>query len=331
MGLINSRPRPRPRPPIPERGFIIPTEVKKNPPFRVITRPISKLDKRQQWQIIINKDKKTFTLKNVDTNTYLFLSQEQREGLSEYATIDLDNQNYKYDPAFVNITTDEIILGTEFSFISSFGTQLDIIEKDNKDKTNSNIKINSGLQKSIKGTRVRLTSPPNQWLHIFGVFIYSPNGKILNTNPAWAYSSSNYQNKYPASNAIKIVTENPTRKAYDAIQNKPLNNKNIGWNNWVTSPNSLIYVAHTNNNDNGVTGGGWWEYEFTDIVDISFIEIFGLAMSYTERLKNLRIEIFNDKKSRTNVIWTGSFGDVNKDAHKVFKISDDTNKTYKNI
>ena len=43
---------------------------------------------------------------------------------------------------------------------------------------------------------------------------------VLNTNPQYAYSSSNYLNRWPASNAIKIVNENRNRKAYDAIQNK---------------------------------------------------------------------------------------------------------------
>ena len=294
------------------RGMTFAKAVNKTIPYSVVSRPISKLDKRQQWQIILNKDKKTFTMKNIDTNTYLYISQQQTEGLSEYATIDIDNQNYKYDPAFVNITEDEINIATTFSFISSFGTQLNIIDKNNDSVNN----INSKLLKSIKGTRIRLTTQKNQPLNIFGVFIYSPEDNVINTNSSWAYSSSKYQN-YPASNAIKIVKENPNRKGFNAIQNIKLNNKNIGWNNWRQSSQ---YCVHTNNDNTGVDGGDWWEYEFTDLVDISLIEIFGRTDCCPERLKNLRIDLFNDKESRTKVIWTGSFGDVNKDAHKAIKI-----------
>jgi len=283
-------------------------------PYRVVSRPLSKLDKRQQWQIVLNQDKKTFTLKNIENNTYLYITQQQTEGLSEYATIDIDNQNYKYDPAFVNITEAEINIATTFSFISSFGTQLDIIDKNNEIENN----INSKLLKSIKGTRIRLTTQNNQHLNIFGVFIYSPEGNVINTKSEWAYSSSNYKNSYPASNAIKIVKENSGRKGFNAIQNTKLNNKNIGWNNWgQSSP----YCAHTNNDNTGVGGGDWWEYEFTDVTDISLVEIFGRTDCCPERNQNLRIDLFNDKESRTKVLWSGSFGNnVNNDAHKTFKI-----------
>jgi hypothetical protein len=308
MGGRSSKPR---APVAPSwRGIIFASAVKKAIPYRVVSRPISKLDKRQQWQIILNKDKKTFTLKNVETNTYLYITKEPTEGLSEYTTIDIDNQNYKYDPAFVNISEYEINIATNFSFISSFGTQLDIIDKNNE------ANINSNILKSIKGTRIRLTTQNNQYLNIFGVFIYSPEGNIINTNPAWAYSSSNYEN-HPASNAIKIVTENPNRKGFNAIQNTNLNNKNIGWNNWNQSSS---YCAHTKNDNTGVGGGDWWEYEFTDLVDMSLIEIFGRIDCCPERNKNLRIDIFDDKKSRTKVIWTGSFGNVNNEAHKSIKL-----------
>ena len=304
------------RTPIPPwwRGMTFVQSESTKIPYRVVSRPLSKLDKRQQWQIVLNQDKKTFTLKNIENNTYLYISQQQTEGLSEYATIDIDNQNYKYDPAFVNITEAEINIATTFSFISSFGTQLDIIDKNNENENN----INTNLLKSIKGTRIRLTTQKNQPLNIFGVFIYSPEGNVINTKSEWAYSSSNYQNSYPASNAIKIVKENLNRKGFNAIQNTKLNNKNIGWNNWgQSSP----YCSHTNVDNTGIGGGAWWEYEFTDVMDIALVEIFGRTDCCPERNKNLRIDLFNDKESRTNVIWTGSFGSkVNNDAHKTFKI-----------
>ena len=91
----------------------------------------------------------------------------------------------------------------------------------------------------------------------------------------------------------------------------------IGWNNWNQSSQ---YCAYTNNNIISTGGGDWWEYEFTELVDISMIEIFGRIDCCPERIKNVRIELFNDKESRTKVIWTGSFGDINKTAHKAIKL-----------
>ena len=287
------------------------------PPSRIVSRPISKLDKRQQWKLILNPDKKTFTMKNIDNNTYLYISQEPREGLSEYTTIDLDNNNYQFDPAFSNISETEVVIGTTFSFISSFGTQLDIIDKDTIKND-----VNAGLFKSIKGTRIRLSHPnPNGSLNIFGVFIYSPEGKVINTNKEWAYSSSIYIRwgiPFPASNAIKIVEENSTRTASEALKNSRLSNNklNIGWNTW---DNSSEYCAHTKN---GTPGGEWWEYEFSNEVDISLIEIFG-RIGYPETIKNVKIELFNDTVSRTKVLWTISFGGVNNNAHKAIMLVPD--------
>ena len=298
------------------------------PPSRIISRPISKLDKRQQWKLILNPDKKTFTMKNIDNNTYLYISQEPREGLSEYTTIDLDNNNYQFDPAFSNISETEVVIGTTFSFISSFGTQLDIIDKDTIKND-----VNAGLLKSIKGTRIRLShSNPNKSLNIFGVFIYSPEGKVINTNKEFAYSSSSYfrlntggigwmgfsVTSYPASNAIKIVEENSTRTASEALKNSRLSNTkpNIGWNTWE---NSSDYCAHTMND---TPGGEWWEYEFSNEVDISLIEIFG-RIGYPETIKNVKIELFNDTVSRTKVLWTISFGGVNNNAHKAIMLVPD--------
>ena len=99
------------------------------PDKRIIERPISQVDKNQQWQIVLNDIESTFKLQNLETNTYLYIGQEHKEGIPEFATIDLDKDNYKYDPAYVNMGKDEIANKTDFSFISSFGTQLDIIDK----------------------------------------------------------------------------------------------------------------------------------------------------------------------------------------------------------
>jgi hypothetical protein len=85
----------------------------------------------QQWKIILNQqDKKILKLKNVYKNTYLFISQDPKEGFAEFTTIDIDNDNYKNDPAFSDIARDELDNRTNFSFIPSFGTHLNIIDND---------------------------------------------------------------------------------------------------------------------------------------------------------------------------------------------------------
>ena len=291
---------------------------KYEPEKRIIERPISKLDKRQQWEIVFyDTDKKIFKLRNIENNTFLYLGQEPKEGIPEFSTINLENEMYKYDPAYTAITANEIENKTDFSFISSFGTQMDIVDKNNINMANDNKKENK-LQ-TIKATRVRITTQMNEYLNIFGVFIYGSNKNILNTNPQYAYSSSNYMNRWPASNVIKIVNENRNRKAYDAIQNKRLNGKSIGWNKW--HPNNA-YAVHTNNDNTGVGGGAWWEYEFNDPVDISLIEIFGRNDCCPNRNK-LRVDLYNDNESRTKVIWTTKIDDMLSDDHKVIKITNE--------
>lgn len=307
----NSGPR-RPHPVYWRDLNIVYFEESQEPIKRIIERPISKLDKRQQWQIVLNNDTKTFKLKNVETNTYLYIGQEPKEGIPDFATIDLDKDNYKYDPAYVQISINEINNKTDFSFISSFGTQLDIVDKNDDD-----IEKNKAILQTIKSTRVRLTTLSNEYLNIFGVFIYGPDGNILNKDSKYAYSSSNYANSYPASNAMKIVKENLNRKAFNAIQNTNLINKRIGWNNWSQSSK---YATHTNNDNTGTNGGAWWEYEFDEPVNISLIEIFGRTDCCPNRNK-LRIDLFDDSKSRTKVIWTNNFNDMAYDAHKTVKIT----------
>jgi hypothetical protein len=241
-----------------------------------------------------------------------YIGQEHKEGIPDFATIDLDKDNYKYDPAYVQISINEINNKTDFSFISSFGTQLDIVDRNDDD-----IEKNKAILQTIKSTRVRLTTLSNEYLNIFGVFIYGPDGNILNKDSKYAYSSSNLANAYPASNAMKIVKENLNRKAFNAIQNTNLINKRIGWNNWNQSSQ---YATHTNNDNTGTNGGAWWEYEFDEPIEISLIEIFGRTDCCPNRNK-LRIDLFDDSKSRTKVIWTNKFNDMAYDAHKTVKIT----------
>ena len=66
---------------------------------------------------------------------------------------------------------------TDFSFISSFGTQMDIVDKNNINMANDNKKkIN---YKPVKATRVRITTQMNEYLNIFGVFIYGPDEQCI--------------------------------------------------------------------------------------------------------------------------------------------------------
>ena len=67
-------------------------EVIKNIPLKsIIERQLSKLDKRQQWQIVLNNNTKTFKLKNVENNTYLYIGLDPTDSIPEFATIDLFN------------------------------------------------------------------------------------------------------------------------------------------------------------------------------------------------------------------------------------------------
>ena len=112
---------------------VIPQPVNYNlPNKRIIITTLSVFEPTQQWKIILNSNKKLFKLKNVGTNIYLYTSSEPREGLVEFTSIDLNNNNYRHDPVFAGISYEEVAGRTDFSFISSFGTQLDIIDKDNK-------------------------------------------------------------------------------------------------------------------------------------------------------------------------------------------------------
>ena len=112
---------------------VIPQPVNYNlPNKRIIITTLSVFEPTQQWKIILNSNKKLFKLKNVGTNIYLYTSSEPREGLVEFTSIDLNNNNYRHDPVFAGISYEEVAGRTDFSFISSFGTQLDIIDKVNK-------------------------------------------------------------------------------------------------------------------------------------------------------------------------------------------------------
>jgi hypothetical protein len=106
------------------------------PPKRIIITKLDKTNINQQWKIMLSADKKIFKMKSMYDGTYLIVTQEPREGLVEFSSIDIDNYNYLNDPAFRTIDRYELENRTNFTFISSFGPQLDIIDNDDNNTTN---------------------------------------------------------------------------------------------------------------------------------------------------------------------------------------------------
>ncbi len=96
---------------------------------RINNHNISRKDERQQWQIILQNDKKYLTLKNIMNGRYLYMGLEPKTGDSQFSTIPLDNNAYKSEYPFNQLSDNQIKQSTMFSFISTFGTQMDIIDK----------------------------------------------------------------------------------------------------------------------------------------------------------------------------------------------------------
>jgi hypothetical protein len=96
---------------------------------KVNTRDISRKDERQQWRIILQSDKKYLTLKNIMNGRYLYMGLKPETGDSQFSTIPLDNNAYHSEYPFNQLQEKNIKQSTTFSFISTFGTQMDIIDK----------------------------------------------------------------------------------------------------------------------------------------------------------------------------------------------------------
>jgi hypothetical protein len=90
---------------------------------------ISRLDERQQWSIVLENDKKYLKLKSILNKKYLYLGIDPLINTSQFSTIDIDNNKYMQHPIFKQLSKDDINNGTIFTFISSFGTNLNIIDK----------------------------------------------------------------------------------------------------------------------------------------------------------------------------------------------------------
>lgn len=79
------------------------------------TRDLSRRDERQQWIIVLDKDKHYLKLKNIMNKKYLSIDIDSKTGNPVFSTSDL-RAGFPQN--------------TIFSFISTFGTQMDIIDKD---------------------------------------------------------------------------------------------------------------------------------------------------------------------------------------------------------
>ena len=95
------------------------------------TRSVTRTDVRQQWIIKLQSNKKTLKLQSIYNNKYIYVGLEPKQGYSQFSTIDLDNNNYinNKHPIFSQLSQDDVDNATTFSFISSFGTNLNVIDK----------------------------------------------------------------------------------------------------------------------------------------------------------------------------------------------------------
>lgn len=97
---------------------------------RINKSDIFRKDERQQWRIILQSDKKYLILKNIMNSRYLYMGLEPKTGDSQFSTIPLDNGAYRSEYSFNSLSDNDVRQSTTFSFISTFGTQMDIIDKD---------------------------------------------------------------------------------------------------------------------------------------------------------------------------------------------------------
>jgi hypothetical protein len=271
---------------------------------KVESLQLSRRDERQQWNIILETDKRFMKLKNLSNKKFLFIGLEPITGDPQFSTIDFSFNNYKSNPIYSNLSSSQIQDNTIFSFISAFGTQMDIIDKAHTKTT------------YIEGNRIKISSQQKQPISLFGIFIYNDTGNLLTMHSNNAKSSSVFQGR-TADKAIKIFSENSSRNINQAISAQNLLSKMPGWNNWNING---AYCSHTNWDGKATTGGDWWEYIFPTTVKISAIEIYGRGDCCPERMENMLIQVFNDG-IYNNSVWDDNTGtDPIPDARKLFII-----------
>lgn len=288
-----------PPPPIPRVKVFNSLKPNTSAPASVESVVLSRKDPRQQWQIVLQPDKKFMKLKNVANGKFLYLGLEPLTGENQFSTIDLDKTidgkkaNYKYSPVFSKVTENDIDNATTFNFISSFGPQMDIIDKSSKVIEKSTAKLYSK-----KGNRLTLTTPPGGKISLFGIFMFAKDGTIINKDTSKVYMNSVSGNQY-ATNALKIVNQNSGRTIQQAFAQNPLNVSNPDWNKFSFGGGTdWSYCAISNNE----AGGGIWEYDNVNPVDLSLLEIY--SNSIGSGLDGLKIELYNDNVSNSKSVWS---------------------------
>ena len=316
-----------PPPPIPRVKVFNSLKPNTSAPASVESVVLSRKDPRQQWQIVLQPDKKFMKLKNVANGKYLYLGLEPLTGENQFSTIDLDKTidgkkaNYKYSPVFSKVSENDIDNATTFNFISSFGPQMDIIDKSTKVIDKSTAKLSSK-----KGNRLTLTSLKGSPICIFGIFMFAKDGTIINKDTSKTYSSSvnaitvystmyfwgrNFYYNYNqvsnySTNALKIVNQNSSRNYQEVFSGQPVNIGNPNWNTSALSPNNngtdMSYCSMTKLDGTGVGGGDIWEYDNVDPVDFSVIEIYGDKINYA--MNGLLLELYNDNVNNSKPVWS---------------------------
>jgi len=103
--------------------------------FKIKSRPLNRRDSRQQWIIELQNDKKFLKLKNKENGQYLYVGLDPINGTAQFSTININ------EPTLNIPNTPNIQLlddNTTFTFISTFGTQINIIDSSpNNASTNS--------------------------------------------------------------------------------------------------------------------------------------------------------------------------------------------------
>jgi hypothetical protein len=303
----------------------------------ITIRDTSRKDPRQQWIIELQNDKAFLKLRNVQNKRYLYIGLEPRRGDSQYSTIDLDFTNHRKGTIYNDVSDEYIGKATTFTFISTYGTQLNIIDR------------NIPKVDFLIGNRVRFSSQPNQLISLFGVLIYGKDGTIINIDTSKAKQSSIYRGTHTSICAVRIVAENTSRNINQAMQNKLLNNKALGWN---TMSRNGKNCSMTNGDKTAKTGGDWWEYVFDSPIEIMGMEVYlhyiapdttsptttspattsptTTSLSSTmfspnvvkQRNQNVVIELFNDTKYPDSAIWVGNTGmDIPSDARQFFLVN----------
>ena len=262
--------------------------------------------------------------RNVMNKQYLFLGLEPISGNPQFSTINFDNfTQYNKNIQSSYLSPNQISDNTTFTFVSTFGTQMNIIDTDKQSQP-----------RFINGSRIRISSSNKQPINLFGIFAYNSQGSLIKTmndtqTKALASSSSVYQ-KHTASNALKLINENSTRNILQAIEGENLNNKA---NNWNTYTLNGALCAYTDNKKLNVPGDNWVEYKFNSKTDndanitIAGIELYFESVKYLERMDNVKIEIFKKADNGTDVdklVWSDNTGprndNINSKGMKVFII-----------